>query len=435
MKRFSCDDPALYAKLRSELAGTARDPEVEQVVNEIVSAIENNGDDALVALTERFDGVILTPDQVRVHPNEVTSAIEALSPKDRSAIEEAIANVRHFHSNGCPQDWTTTNSHGGQVGERNYPLRRVGVYVPGGQVPLVSTVIMTTTLAKAAGVPEIAVATPPRPDGSIAPAMLAALSLCEVNEVYKVGGAQAIAAFAHGTTIIQAVDKIFGPGNAYVNEAKRQVFGIVGIDLLPGPSEVMVIADETANPACVAASLLAQAEHGSGKEYVFLVSENHSVIELAITEIERQIETLSHSEVIRSTLESGLCVIDAENEKGIIEVANFIAPEHLELQVADPKVERFTAAIQTAGAILQGHNTPTVLGDFAAGPSHVLPTGRSSRFSSGLRLSDFLRRSSTVRYDRSSLRKAESVISRFSAMESLDAHGRTLSIRLEIPED
>ncbi len=434
MKRFSCGDPELYAKLRSELVLDARDPEVERVVNEIVTSIEDEGDDALLAFTERFDNASLSLDQLRVHPDELSSAIDVLIPEDRTAIEEAIANVRHFHANGFPKDWTTTNSHGGKIGERHYPLRRVGIYVPGGQVPLISTVIMTTTLAKTAGVNEIAVATPPRPDGSIAPALLAALSLCEVNEVYKVGGAQAIAAFAHGTATIQAVDKIFGPGNAYVNEAKRQVFGLVGIDLLPGPSEVMVIADKTSSPACIAADLLAQAEHGSGKEHVFLVSENLSMIERTLAEIERQIEALSHREVIRSTLESGLYVIEAVDEKSIVEVANFIAPEHLELQVEDAMIERLTVAIQGAGAILQGHDTPTVLGDFAAGPSHVLPTGRSSRFSSGLRLSDFLRRSSIVCYDRNALREAESVVSRFSAMESLDAHGRTLSIRLETPE-
>ncbi|MFP6901293.1 MAG: histidinol dehydrogenase, partial [Opitutales bacterium] len=320
-----------------------------------------------------------------------------------------------------------------QVGEHHYPLRRIGIYIPGGQVPLVSTVVMTTSLAKAADVAEIAVTTPPRPDGSIAPALLAALSLCGVSEIYKIGGAQAIAAFAHGTASIPSVDKIFGPGNAYVNEAKRQVFGIVGIDLLPGPSEVMVVADETANPIYIAAALLAQAEHGSGHENIFLVSDNTSVIEQSLAEIDRQVADLKHRENISRSLESGLYVIDADSETSIIDIANFIAPEHLELQVEEAKIDRLTSAITTAGAILQGHYTPTVLGDFAAGPSHVLPTGRTSRFSSGLRLSDFLRRSSIVRYDRNALMEAESVISCFSAMEDLGAHGRSLSVRLDPP--
>jgi histidinol dehydrogenase len=290
---------------------------------------------------------------------------------------------------------------------------------------------MTTVLAKAAGVPEIAVTTPPRPDGTIAPALLAALSLCGVDEVYKAGGAQAVAALAYGTETIAPVDKIFGPGNAYVNEAKRQVFGTVGIDLLPGPSEVMVIADETARPAYVAAALLAQAEHGSGKENVFLLCMDENILQLSLAETEKQLETLSHRDAIRSVLKTGLFVIRVSSEKQAFEVANFIAPEHLELQIDDSKVERFTSSITTAGSILQGHYTPTVLGDFAAGPSHVLPTGRTSRFSAGLRLSDFFRRSSIVRYDLEALRKADEVISRFSAMEELDAHGRSLSIRFE----
>ncbi|MFP6887349.1 MAG: histidinol dehydrogenase, partial [Opitutales bacterium] len=217
----------------------------------------------------------------------------------------------------------------------------------------------------------------------------------------------------------------------YVNEAKRQVFGIVGIDLLPGPSEIMVFADETARPAYAAAALLAQAEHGSGKENVFLVGTDQSVLEQVFLEVEKQIDVLTHREAIRGVLERGFFMVFAASEERAVEVANFVAPEHLELQVDAVKVERFTVAITTAGAILQGHDTPTVLGDFAAGPSHVLPTGRTARFSSGLRVSDFLRRSSTVRYDIEALRKADDIISQFSSMEKLDAHGRSLSIRLE----
>ena len=434
MKRYLGNDPDLFAKLASELAISTRDGAVARQVNEIVTAVRDNGDSALIALTERFDGAKLTSEELRLSPDALSVAVEDLTAKDRTAIEEAIGNVQQFHDNSRPKDWTTINSHGGEVGERYYPLRRVGIYVPGGQVPLVSTVIMTLTLAKAAGVSEIAVATPPRPDGSIESILLAAISLCGGSEVYPIGGAQAIAALAYGTETISPVDKIFGPGNAYVNEAKRQLFGIVGIDLLPGPSEVMVVCDETAQPACVAADLLAQAEHGSGKENVFLISENASLIEQALDEIKHQLEPLGRRDAIQRTLQSGLYVIHADSEERIVEVANFVAPEHLELQVHDEKIERLTGAIKSAGAILQGHCTPTVLGDFAAGPSHVLPTGRSSRFSSGLRLNDFLRRSSIVRYDRDALRKAEAVCSSFSEMENLDAHGRSLTIRLEKPE-
>ena len=431
MKRFDGEDSDLFEKLGAELAAAARDPEVERVVSDIVEQVRTRGDAGLITLTECFDGATLTSVDLRVSSEELRVAREALSTEEHAAIEEAIENIRAFHAHGHPENWTSTNSHGGTVGERHYPIRRVGVYVPGGKVPLVSTVLMTTILAKVAGVPQIAVTTPPRRDGTIAPTLLAALVLSGVDEVYKIGGAQAVAALAHGTETVSAVDKIFGPGNAYVNEAKRQVFGIVGIDLLPGPSEIMVLADGTARPAYVAAALLAQAEHGSGKENVFLVGTDQCVLEQVLLEVEKQIDVLTHRDAIRGVLERGFFIVFAASEERAVEVANFVAPEHLELQVDAVKVESFTAAITTAGAILQGHDTPTVLGDFAAGPSHVLPTGRAARFSSGLRLSDFLRRSSTVHYDLEALRKADDIISRFSSMEKLDAHGRSLSIRLE----
>ena len=430
MQYLDGEDSELFEKLGA-ISSSSRNPEVESAVTSILKKVSDKGDAGLLSFTSQFDRASLTSAEQCVTASEFNVAEEALQFPDRTAIEEAIQNVRAFHSHCPSEDWMYTNSHGGSVGERYYPLRRVGIYVPGGQVPLVSTVIMTTVLAKAAGVPEIAVTTPPRPDGTIAPALLAALSLCGVDEVYKAGGAQAVAALAYGTETIAPVDKIFGPGNAYVNEAKRQVFGTVGIDLLPGPSEVMVIADETARPAYVAAALLAQAEHGSGKENVFLLCMDENILQLSLAETEKQLETLSHRDAIRSVLETGLFVIQVSSEKQAFEVANFIAPEHLELQIDDTKVERFTSSITTAGSILQGHYTPTVLGDFAAGPSHVLPTGRTSRFSAGLRLSDFFRRSSIVRYDLEALRKADEVISRFSAMEELDAHGRSLSIRFE----
>ncbi len=430
MQHLDGEDSELFEKLVS-ISSSSRNPEVESAVASILKKVCDEGDDGLLSFTSQFDRASLSSAEQCVTTSEFNQAEEALESRDRSAIEETIENVRAFHSHCQSEDWMSTNSHGGAVGERYYPLRRVGIYVPGGQVPLVSTVIMTTVLAKTAGVPEIAVTTPPRPDGTIAPPLLAAFSLCGVDEVYKAGGAQAVAALAYGTETIAPVDKIFGPGNAYVNEAKRQVFGTVGIDLLPGPSEVMVVADETARPAYVAAALLAQAEHGSGKENVFLVCLDENILQLSLAETEKQLEILSRRDAIRSVLKTGLFSIRVSSEKRAFEVANFVAPEHLELQIDDSKVERFTSSITTAGSILQGHYTPTVLGDFAAGPSHVLPTGRTSRFSAGLRLSDFFRRSSIVRYDLEALRKADEVISRFSAMEELDAHGRSLSIRFE----
>ncbi|MBT3567238.1 MAG: histidinol dehydrogenase, partial [Opitutae bacterium] len=346
MQYLDGEDSELFEKLGA-ISSDSRNPEVESFVTSILKKVSDEGDAGLLSFTSQFDRVSLTSAEQCVTASEFNVAEEALQLPDRTAIEEAIQNVRAFHSHCPSEDWMYTNSHGGSVGERYYPLRRVGIYVPGGQVPLVSTVIMTTVLANAAGVPEIAVTTPPRPDGTIAPALLAALSLCGVDEVYKAGGAQAVAALAYGTETIAPVDKIFGPGNAYVNEAKRQVFGTVGIDLLPGPSEVMVIADDTARPAYVAAALLAQAEHGSGKENVFLLCMDENILQLSLAEIEKQLETLSHRDAIRRVLKTGLFVIRISSENQAFEVANFIAPEHLELQIDDSKVERFTSSITT----------------------------------------------------------------------------------------
>jgi histidinol dehydrogenase len=271
---------------------------------------------------------------------------------------------------------------------------------------------------------------PPGPDGKINPDILAALHLCGVREVYAVGGAQAVAAMALGTRTIAPVDKIFGPGNAFVTEAKRQVFGLVGVDLLPGPSEVMIVADRTAKPEWVAADLCAQAEHGSGKEKLYLVTEDETFAKRCLAAARAQSATLTHGEKIRQALAAKVCVILVPEIEDAAEAANLVAPEHLELMVAKGALAKLSARITTAGAILLGDLTPTVLGDFTAGPSHTLPTGGTGRFFSGLRVADFLRRTSLVRYDRASLKKAAGVVAAFAGMESLDAHGRSLRVRL-----
>jgi histidinol dehydrogenase len=315
------------------------------------------------------------------------------------------------------------------VGEKFDPIRRVGLYVPGGEVPLVSTVLMTVTLAKIAGCPEVAVFTPSNADNKLADGMLAALHLLGVEEVYRVGGVQAIGAMAFGTTTIPPVDKVFGPGNAYVCEAKRQVFGTVGVDSLPGPSEVMIIADETANRSFVAADLLAQAEHGSGREKIYLVATSAEIIAAVGSEIRTQLQLISRSEKTQRVLDNGFLAIEVKTLAQAAGIANFVAPEHLELMVEEKAATKLTAAITTAGAIMLGNHTPTALGDFAAGPSHVLPTARAGRFFSGLRVADFVRRTSIIRYDRPSVKKAEPIVAAFAAMEKLDAHGRSVRIR------
>jgi histidinol dehydrogenase len=257
----------------------------------------------------------------------------------------------------------------------------------------------------------------------VADGVLAALHLVGVNEVYRVGGVQAVGAMAYGTTTIPAVDKIYGPGNAYVCEAKRQVFGTVGVDSLPGPSEVMVIADESAKVSFVASDLLAQAEHGSGREKIYLVATSAAILSAVASEIRTQLQIISRSEKSQRVLEQGFLAIEAA------EIANYVAPEHLELLVEKTAADKLIAGITTAGAIMTGNHTPTALGDFVAGPSHVLPTGRAGRFFSGLRVADFLRRTSLIRYDRASVKKAEPTVAAFAAMEKLDAHGRSVRIR------
>lgn len=429
MKELKYSDPRFYNKLRKFVIERNSSPEVSKVVSEILATVEKEGDRAVLRYTEQFDGHKFRAADLRVSPEELAEAAAALTPRHRRAFKEAIGNVKSFHRNGIPQNWTVTNPHGATVGERWYPVRRVGIYVPAGSVPLVSTIVMTTTLAKIAGVSEIAVFTPAGKDGRISPQMMAGLHLCGIDEVYRIGGAQAVGAMAFGTRTIPAVDKIMGPGNAYVAEAQRQVFGRVGIDLIPGPSEALAIADKTANVEWLAADLIAQAEHGSGREKVYYVFSDAGQMLEVRNAIKRQMEVLKHRDAIAHVMKTSTLFIEVPDLDQAVEVTNFIAPEHLELHVAKRTIPKLLKQITTAGAILCGHETPTVLGDFTAGPSHVLPTGRTGRFSSGLKITDFLRRSSVVQYDRSSLEKAREVVAVFSEMEDLDAHGASLEIR------
>jgi histidinol dehydrogenase len=404
--------------------------DLTDVVTSVLSDVGKRGDRAVLEYTEKFDQAKLTAKAMRVSSEELKASVKSLSAADRKAIRESIALVKDFHKKTLPKDWKAKNAQGGIVGERFYPIQRVGLYIPGGNVPLVSTVIMTAVLAKLVKCPEIAVCTPPDSDGNVAPAMLAALSIIGIDEVYKVGGIQAIGAMAYGTKTIPAVDKIYGPGNAYVMEAKRQVLGTVGIDLLPGPSEVMIIADAGANPRHVAADLLAQAEHGSGKEIIYFATTSKSLLGKIEKAIAKQLPTLRHADKCAKILNGRCLAVTCKTLAQTVKVTNYIAPEHLELQVAAASIEPLSQQITTAGAILQGYMTPTVLGDFTAGPSHTLPTGRAGRFFSGLQATDFMRRSSTVRYDAKSLAKASPVVETFARLEQLDAHGKSLTIRL-----
>jgi len=418
-----------------ELADFCRDAEVPQDIVDSVAAIladvRARGDMAVANYAAKFDGAKLRSREFRVSANELAAAAESVSPDDLKAIRAAHANIVAYNRRSLPADWEDRNKHGAMIGEKHDPIRRVGLYVPGGQVPLVSTVLMTASLAKIAGCPEIAVFTPSDNRGKVAPGLLAALHFLGIKEVYRIGGVHAIASMAYGTETIPAVDKVFGPGNAYVCEAKRQVFGTVGVDSLPGPSEVMVIADQTARVDFVAADILAQAEHGSGREKVYLVATSEKIAQAIATEVDLQVSELTREEKTQNVLDQGFLTVVVENLNQAADIANYVAPEHLELIVKEPSLKKLIKTITTAGAIMIGNHTPTALGDFTAGPSHVLPTGRTGRFFSGLRVADFMRRTSIVRYDQKSVKAGNKVVASFASMEKLDAHGRSVDIRTQ----
>lgn len=431
MKTLKFKSKNFWSQLSKQTETASRSSEISGIVEKIISDIKSGGDKALLEYTKKLDKASLTPKTMRVGESEIRSALARVSAADKREIKNAIKCVAEFHKHTRPKNWRAKNPHGATIGENFYPISRVGLYIPGGQAPLVSTVVMTATLAKLAGCPEICVCTPPNAEGKINDHLLCALALEGVSEIYKVGGAQAIAAMALGTKTIKPVEKLFGPGNAFVIEAKRKLFGDVGVDLLPGPSEVLIVADGSANPKFVAADLLSQAEHGSGKEKIYLVTTSETLFSEVKKELENQYPSLSRAEKLAKIIDCGCTVVEVENLEQAAEVANFIAPEHMELQVEPAKSESLAKSIKTAGAILVGEQTPTVLGDFTAGPSHTLPTGGTGRFSGGLQLIDFMRRSSFVKYDAKSAKKAEATVCAFAKMESLDAHGRSLTMRLE----
>jgi len=429
MRTLAFNEKNFPDELAAFCRGSTVPREISDAVAAILADVRLRGDEAVAHYAAKFDGAKLRAREFRVKPADIAAAAQRLPAAEHRALVAAHASIVSYNRRGLAKGWTAKNPQGALVGEKFDPIRRVGLYVPGGQVPLVSTVLMTATLAKIAGCPEIAVFTPSNSAGKIADGLLAALHLIGIDEVYRIGGVQAVGAMAFGTTTISPVDKVYGPGNAYVCEAKRQVFGTVGVDSLPGPSEVMIIADDTARPDFAAADLLAQAEHGSGREKIYLVGTSAKIIAAIAAEVQVQLPTLTRSEKTAKVLAEGWLSVQVDTLDQAAEVANYVAPEHLELLVKESAAKTLTKSITTAGAIMQGNFTPTALGDFTAGPSHVLPTGRAGRFFSGLRVADFQRRTSLIRYDRVSVKRGAPVVAAFAAMERLDAHGRSVSIR------
>jgi histidinol dehydrogenase len=423
-------EPGFAAALEALARGAPLfDAEIEARTREIIQAVAERGDAALCELTKRFDGADLRPDQLAVTRAELFQASVQAGPDLRRTLALAARNIERFSRRALRRDWTLRNAQGGRVGEKFDPFERVGIYIPGGTAPLVSTALMTVLLARVAGCPQIVVCTPCDARGAINPNLLFAARLAGATEIYRVGGAQAVAAMACGTATIAPVQKIFGPGNAYVVTAKRLLVGRVAIDLLPGPSEVLVLADDSAPPAFVAADLLAQAEHGSGHERVWLVTPSARLLKAVEAEIARQLPGLSRRAFIERALERGGWLIQVRSLAEGVALANRLAPEHCEVMTRQPA--RVAAGIRTAGALFMGPWTPTVLGDYLAGPSHTLPTGGAGRSFAGLTVDQFQRRTSVVEYNPAALRRSLAAVQTLAGLEGLDAHARSAALRLE----
>ena len=399
---------------------------IRDSVEKIIAAVQERGDAAVREMTEQFDGVKL--DSFLITAAEIDNAVEKVGPEFMAVLEEARDNIRTYHERQIQTTWLDTFRDGVRLGAKFTPIQRVGVYVPGGTAAYPSTVLMDTIPAHVAGVPSIAVFTPPSKDGSVNPYILAAAHVAGATEIYKVGGAQGIAAAAYGTESIPPVFKIVGPGNAYVAMAKRLVFGIVGIDMIAGPSEVGILADDSANPVWLAADLLAQAEHDR-RAAVFLVTTSKKLAKAVEQEVEKQTKELPREEIIRGAVTEYGKIFIAKDKQQAIDVMNLIAPEHLEIEFAD--AESYVDKIKNAGAIFLGPYTPEPVGDYFAGPNHTLPTMGTAAFSSPLGVYDFVKRSSLLEYNKTAFEAIAGQVMRFANVEGLQAHGMAIQRRIK----
>ena len=399
---------------------------VEDTVAEIIKNVRENGDKALFEYTERFDKAKLS--SLAVTKEEIDEAFSLVEPEFIEIIKKAAENIRKFHEKQVRNSFIINDSDGIVIGQKVIPVDRAGLYVPGGTAAYPSTVLMDSIPAKIAGVGELVMVTPPSRDGKVNPVILAAASVAGVDRIYKVGGAQAIAALAYGTESIPKVDKIVGPGNAYVAEAKKQVFGQVSIDMIAGPSEILVVADGKSNPRHVAADLLSQAEHDRLASAV-LVTDSYEFASAVSSELERQIPMLLRADIARESIDKNGKIIVADTLYAAIEIANEIAPEHLELCVDNPF--DYLDKIRHAGSIFMGRNCPEALGDYFAGPNHTLPTSGTAKFSSPLSVDDFVKKTQYTYYTRDALAKVAEDIAFFANKEGLGAHAKSAVIRLE----
>ena len=398
--------------------------DVADVISDIIAAVRKSGDQALYAYTARFDGAKLQT--LAVTESEMEKAVQAVGADFLEILESAAENIRAFHRKQVRNSFVMTQQAGVILGQKITPIEKVGLYVPGGTAAYPSTVLMDAIPAKIAGCRQIVMVTPPGKDGKVAPAILAAAKVAGVTSIFKVGGAQAVAALAYGTESIPKVDKIVGPGNAYVSEAKKQVFGQVAIDMIAGPSEILIVADGKSDPSHVAADMLSQAEHDKLASAV-LVTDSLPLAQAVQQELERQIPLLPRAEIARASIENNGKIIVAPDLNVVIAIANEIAPEHLELMVDDPF--SYLDGIENAGSIFMGRNCPEALGDYFAGPNHTLPTSGTARFSSPLSVDDFVKKSQFTYYTKPALDGVAEKVASFARQEGLEAHARSALIR------
>ena len=400
--------------------------DIEKKVGEIILRVKKEGDKALIKFTEKYDGVKLIPSEIMVSPEEWNIASQEVREDLLGVIKEAIKKIKNYHLHQKENSWFTTKEKGIILGQIVNPIERVGLYVPGGRAAYPSSLIMAAVPAIIAGVKEIVVVTPPSSDGKINPYLLSTAKELGISEIYKIGGAQAIAALAYGTETVKKVDKIVGPGNIYVTQAKKNVFGEVDIDMLAGPSEILIWADEKANPRYLACDLLSQAEHDVEASAI-LITTSSLLADKVREEIEHELKNLNRKEIIQESLKKKGKLIVAEDEGIILEFVNGFAPEHLELQIESPW--QILGEIKNAGAIFVGAYSPEPLGDYWAGPNHILPTSGGARCFSPLSVKDFTKRSSIIFYDKKRLGQASEKIASFARLEGLEAHARSIEIR------
>ena len=415
---------AAFAKLCHRREVGAQD--VEKAVRKIIDRVRQGGDAELLACVRKFDGAKI--EKLEVTREEWDRGVDSVDPADRAALGKAAMRVREFHRKRIPSSWEVREEGGGIFGHRVRALHRVGIYVPGGKAVYPSSVIMNAVPASVVEVPEIVMATPAQPDGSVRPDVLMAARVSGVHRVFKMGGAHAVAALAYGTETVPRVDKIVGPGNVYVATAKRFVFGEVAIDSEAGPTEVLVVADKSATPAWVAADLLSQAEHDE-MACAVLVTPNRALAARVQEQLAKQLKTLDRARIARAALEAHGAIVVARDLEECIELANRYAPEHLVLAVEAS--DTLSKLVQNAGAIFLGHYTPVAVGDYLAGPNHVLPTGGTARFFSPLGVDDFLKRTSIVRFEPPKLRELGTDVMRLAALEGLGGHASSVDLRLQ----